>query len=383
MLLNSNVKRLFNLAKQFQRCSVSTASDKLQPQTQENAPAEGKNMSQAMKAYLERAKTYNEFIEGEVKQYNIGKRHLANMMGRDPETFTQKEIDEAIEYLFPSGLFEPKARPFLKPPHLVFPPKKDAEFDTSGRPYHFLFYTGKPNFYSIMHEVVKHINSLTKEQDLILKGKQNSFYGKCDISGSKWLSKQELENLTVEIIHDIEYNNLIYALDRLIEFGETAKCKDFIMKLRVPLMEATMTFVPPEPKFESDGKAYVTTKDCPRKSARAEVTVIYPGTGNISINGKGIEYFSTIQARNQILFPLELSGLRTSVDIKASVQSGGESGQAGAVRWGISWGLRPFVTKDVLETMRLAGLLTRDFRRRERKKPGQARARKKFTWKKR
>lgn len=71
------------------------------------------------------------------------------------------------------------------------------------------------------------------------------------------------------------------------------------------------------------------------------------------------------------------------VDIVASVREGGHSGQAGAIRWGISWGLRNFVEPEMRERMRLAGLLTRDFRRKERKKPGQARARKKFTWKKR
>lgn len=57
----------------------------------------------------------------------------------------------AIEYLFPSGLYDPKARPLMKPPSEVFPPKKDAEFDESGRPFHVFFYTGKPNFYLILH----------------------------------------------------------------------------------------------------------------------------------------------------------------------------------------------------------------------------------------
>lgn len=71
------------------------------------------------------------------------------------------------------------------------------------------------------------------------------------------------------------------------------------------------------------------------------------------------------------------------VNIVADVREGGPSGQAGAIRWGIAWGLRNFVSDEMRERMRLAGLLTRDFRCRERKKPGQKRARKKFTWKKR
>ncbi|KAG5899489.1 hypothetical protein JTB14_015200 [Gonioctena quinquepunctata] len=71
------------------------------------------------------------------------------------------------------------------------------------------------------------------------------------------------------------------------------------------------------------------------------------------------------------------------VDIECNVEGGGPSGQAGALRWGIAWGLRSFVDKDMIEKMRLAGLLTRDYRTRERKKPGQWGARRKFTWKKR
>lgn len=60
-------------------------------------------------------------------------------------------FQSAIEYLFPSGLFEKKARPFMRPPEEVFPERKAAEFDESGRPHHFLFYTSKPSFYQLLH----------------------------------------------------------------------------------------------------------------------------------------------------------------------------------------------------------------------------------------
>lgn len=100
--------------------------------------------------------------------------------------------------------------------------------------------------------------------------------------------------------------------------------------------------------------------------------------------------------------------MESKVDIEATVQGGGPTGQAGAVRWGISWGLRSFVPLEMVEKMRIgmkhllfnnyilkiqysiyflflisAGLLSRDWRSRERKKPGQEGARRKFTWKKR
>ncbi|KAF5277482.1 hypothetical protein FQR65_LT03819 [Abscondita terminalis] len=92
---------------------------------------------------------------------------------------------------------------------------------------------------------------------------------------------------------------------------------------------------------------------------------------------------STCTLQTPILFPLIFTGMLGKIDVEAFVEGGGTSGQAGAIRWGISNGLRSFVSPDMMEKMRLAGLLTRDFRKRERKKPGRARARKKFTWKKR
>lgn len=52
-----------------------------------------KNISKAMKAYLERAREHDEFMKKQREDYQIGKRHLANMMGEDPETFTQEDID--------------------------------------------------------------------------------------------------------------------------------------------------------------------------------------------------------------------------------------------------------------------------------------------------
>jgi len=348
-----------------------------------SGPTESKKLSKAMKAYLERSKAYGEFIQKEEAEFNTGKRHLANMMGMDPETITQQQIDEAIEYLFPSGLFEKKARPFMKPPHLVFPPRKAAEFDESGRPHHFLFYTGKPNLYAALHEAVKQMRLLNAyEDDLIRKGQDEKGLP-FDTSGSEWINKQNLEKKIVEELTEVEYQNFITAMDRLVAHKYSNNAAEFIRSWRRQLMVKNKDSEIPKPEVREDGKLFVTSKDCPRKSARADVTVINPGTGKVTVNGKDITYFKSIQSRNQILFPLELTGLKDSVDVEATVTGGGETGQAGAIRLGVARGLRSFVSPEMVETMRLAGLLQQDFRRRERKKPGQAKARKKFTWKKR
>ncbi|KAG9492464.1 hypothetical protein GDO78_000780 [Eleutherodactylus coqui] len=91
------------------------------------------------------------FIKKQIEEFNIGKRHLANMMGEDPETFTQADIDKAIAYLFPSGLFDKRARPLMKHPDVIFPKQMAIQWGEDKRPFHFLFYTGKQGFYSLLH----------------------------------------------------------------------------------------------------------------------------------------------------------------------------------------------------------------------------------------
>lgn len=343
-----------------------------------------KNVSKAMKAYLERAREHNQFMAKQQHQYEIGKRHLANMMGENPETFTQKDIDEAIEYLFPSGLYDKKARPLMKPPEEVFPQRKAAEFDETGRPYHFLFYTGRPNFYQILYDAVQKMNELYHFEDaMIRKGLQPDPNMALDISGYQWIDKRALEVQVVETLSDRDYNSFINALERLSQLPYSYREKEFIFQFNKPLMSHTKTYDAIKPHIDQDGNQIVTVYECLRKSARGTVTLKVPGTGKITINGENITYFKDMQSRDQLLFPLLFCNMETKVDIEAEVVGGGPTGQAGTIRWGIAWGLRSFVDRETIERMRLAGLLTKDIRRRERKKPGQAGARRKFTWKKR
>ena len=78
-----------------------------------------KPMSSAMKFYLERKRAHDSFIAKERSEFELGKKHLANMMGMNYEAMTQEDVDKAIEYLFPSGLYDEEARPKMKPPEEV------------------------------------------------------------------------------------------------------------------------------------------------------------------------------------------------------------------------------------------------------------------------
>jgi len=78
-----------------------------------------KKLSMAMKFYLEKKRDHDAFIARERSEFEMGKKHLANMMGMEAEAMTQADIDKAIEYLFPSGLYLPNSRPMMKPPEEV------------------------------------------------------------------------------------------------------------------------------------------------------------------------------------------------------------------------------------------------------------------------
>uniref|UniRef100_A0A1A9WFN3 28S ribosomal protein S9, mitochondrial n=1 Tax=Glossina brevipalpis TaxID=37001 RepID=A0A1A9WFN3_9MUSC len=257
-------------------------------------------ISKAMKAYLERAHEHDEFMKTQQLEYQIGKRHLANMMGEDPETFTQEDINNAVEYLFPSGLYEKKARPSIRSPDEVFPARKAAEFDETGRPFHSFFYTGTPNFYKLLYDIVEELNKLYDlEERLLRRGQRADPNQKIDLTGFSWVSKDELELRLVEKIGDIGYDNFLNAMNRLIENPFSYKCKAFIDQYTKTLISRSSEIEIPKPQIDANGRQYITTYECLRKTARGDVTVRVPGTGKISINGQDISYFEDIQPREQ------------------------------------------------------------------------------------
>lgn len=380
-VLSSNAAEYTNSVRCI-KSSCTTSADITDDLVKESGKKYSGKISKAMLAYLQRARQHDQFMKKEILEYEIGKRHLANMMGEDPETFTQEDIDRSIEYLFPSGLFEPLARPMMKHPNIIFPNRKEAEFDETGRPFHSMFYTSKPNYYEMLYNIVDMMKSLNDIEDTLIKQGTLS-PNKIDLISSAWLSKQEIEDKLLETITDTEYTYLIASLERLSDHSQSKHATDLIIKYRKPLVAFSKKVDILPLKYDSTGRPYITVKNCMRKSARGEVTIWGNGTGKITINGHNITYFEDLHHREQIIFPLILTDMTHKVDVDATINGGGPTGQSGAIRWGIAWGLRSFVDASTIERMRVAGLLTRDWRRRERKKFGQEGARRKFTWKKR
>lgn len=120
-----------------------------------------------------------------------------------------------------------------------------------------------------------------------------------------------------------------------------------------------------------------------RKEAVARVRLIVPGKGSILINGKDYKgYFPTIEQQMRINKPLSLTAVSDKVDIRARVQGGGISGQAGAVSLGIARALVEY-NPEFRPVLRKEDFLTRDPRAKERKKYGRKGARRRFQWTKR
>ncbi|MBK8175341.1 MAG: 30S ribosomal protein S9 [Rhodospirillales bacterium] len=136
---------------------------------------------------------------------------------------------------------------------------------------------------------------------------------------------------------------------------------------------------PAEPKLDRYGRAYATGK---RKNAIARVW-LKPGRGTIKVNGRDVaQFFARPTLQMVINQPFVVAGRDGQYDVLCTVSGGGLSGQAGALRHGISRALA-FFEPNLRGAMKSVGFLTRDSRVVERKKYGRAKARRSFQFSKR
>ncbi len=141
----------------------------------------------------------------------------------------------------------------------------------------------------------------------------------------------------------------------------------------------TETIVSREPQRDDLGRSYATGK---RKDAVARVW-IRPGSGKVTVNGREMEkYFARPVLQMVLRQPFEVAGVSGEFDVMATVKGGGLSGQAGAVKHGISKALQLY-EPSLRGALKAAGFLTRDARVVERKKYGKRKARRSFQFSKR
>jgi small subunit ribosomal protein S9 len=143
--------------------------------------------------------------------------------------------------------------------------------------------------------------------------------------------------------------------------------------------EAAAVAAPREPVRDALGRSYATGK---RKDAVARVW-IKPGSGKVVVNGKDMNaYFARPVLQMILRQPFSVAGVSGQFDVMATVAGGGLSGQAGAVKHGISKALQLF-DPALRPSLKAAGFLTRDARVVERKKYGKRKARRSFQFSKR
>ncbi|QZH76414.1 MAG: 30S ribosomal protein S9 [Erythrobacter sp.] len=146
-----------------------------------------------------------------------------------------------------------------------------------------------------------------------------------------------------------------------------------------PVAPAAPTMPLREQEIDAQGRAYATGR---RKDATARVW-IKPGTGKVTVNGRDQEvYFARPTLRLVINQPFTISEREGQYDVVCTVAGGGLSGQAGAVKHGISQALTRYEPA-LRSIIKAAGFLTRDSRVVERKKYGKAKARRSFQFSKR
>jgi len=161
---------------------------------------------------------------------------------------------------------------------------------------------------------------------------------------------------------------------------DVSDLKSTLIKAPEPVVEAEVTdVVENEPKIDKQGRAYATGK---RKDAVARVWVKL-GPGRIIVNGREEEvYFARPVLRMILRQPLVAAARDGQFDIVCTVKGGGLSGQAGAVRHGISKALLAY-ERTLRPVLKAGGFLTRDSRTVERKKYGRPKARRSFQFSKR
>ena len=152
-----------------------------------------------------------------------------------------------------------------------------------------------------------------------------------------------------------------------------------LQELKAATASATETKTTRKAVKDKQGRSYATGK---RKDAVARVWIM-PGKGNITINDKSIdEYFARPVLKMVINQPFAITNLENEFDVVCTGKGGGLSGQAGAIKHGISKALNEY-EPELRATLKSAGFLTRDDRVVERKKYGKAKARRSYQFSKR
>uniref|UniRef100_A0A7S3UZY6 30S ribosomal protein S9, chloroplastic n=1 Tax=Aplanochytrium stocchinoi TaxID=215587 RepID=A0A7S3UZY6_9STRA len=212
-----------------------------------------------------------------------------------------------------------------------------------------------------------------------------------DLHGTdKYLTYNPLDDLKDDQVYDMsDFEDwqkawkAMGATDKTVRFDEDGNMVvEDILSGKVRLEEAMRKPLDEVTSFEGKGGETVGYGVGRRKNSSARVWISV-GTGKFTVNSKTVnEYFDTEWWLKHTIEPLHVTHSLTSLDVNARVFGGGKTGQAGAIRLGLSRALQR-ANPDLRWVLKKEKMLRRDPRMVERKKPGQKKARKKFQWVKR
>uniref|UniRef100_A0A915DY60 Mitochondrial ribosomal protein S9 n=1 Tax=Ditylenchus dipsaci TaxID=166011 RepID=A0A915DY60_9BILA len=356
-----------------------------------------KSVSRCLKSYLEKRAAHEKVMDQERAEFELGKRHLANIMGWDPQLYvSQEQVDRAIEYLFPSSLHDEKALPVMKPPDEILPRFNNLDFDEEGRPLDSFFYTTRPKFSRLLSEINDRTQQLIQSHDmLVLKGADPESIGhkeaRMGLSATKWVNKEKLRAKLHEKVTDEMHASFVLAMDFMAEQKLARSMFDFIDQWRESVSGSSggakkiYGIQLPLVKIDKISNRRCTVVKTLVKNCKVTVKVLQDGTGKFTVDGHPFGDFRSLQAREILLCPLVVTDLLGKLDIECKTEEGVESGESvlpRAIRHGISLGIAALF-RGKKEVLRVSGLLTLDVRKAERKKINQPGARKKWLWKKR
>ncbi|KAL5106082.1 28S ribosomal protein S9 mitochondrial [Taenia crassiceps] len=312
-------------------------------------------ISASIEFYLRSYQSYENMLEEERVKYENGRKFLARLMGQDPLAFNQEQIDEAIRYLLPSGLESRKGHPKLKKRFT-----RIKKFDKTGRPFHDLYYTGKPAYYEVMHEATALIEELNNKFDRGYIDRDYTAFK--NLRPFEWFTKDQLSRRLLELVSDVMHEDWLRLMDALLKHPLAWHAESFIHSYRASVQEGVSRDVFPEPQVDPGTNFRCIDAYGQKKHAFVELRMTHPGAG-------------------KFIYTCMLG----AVDVVARVSSDTETGhssKANALRLALARALACFLPGDSGHNrLRAAGLLTQDDRFGERKKPGQKKARKKPIWK--
>ena len=193
----------------------------------------------------------------------------------------------------------------------------------------------------------------------------------------QWMKQYQLEQKLNEKLNEKLYDTIMFRLKKLAKHERAADVQGFLRQYQIPVSTDSAEELKDVEVYDGVARAMGY-----RKTAIAEV-IVREGNGHIVVNDKKfLEYFQLRNDREQIMYPLLLTNTLDRFNIEANVIGGGTSGKSGAIRLGISRAIAALCPEH-LDLLNQHKLLTRDYRQKERKKPGRKKARRAFQWVKR